>query len=105
DRRELGRLVDRLYRRFGNTRTATVLDKIKALGFHYATTSGTTVALEDIVIPDAKKALIEKAEQEVEQVERQHRRGLITAEERYQQIVAIWTDTKDAVTEAMETNL
>ncbi len=43
DRKELGRLVDRLYRRFGNTRTAEVLDRIKALGFHYATRSGTTV--------------------------------------------------------------
>ncbi len=62
DRRELGRLVDRLYRRFGNTKTAEVLDEIKALGFRYATQSGTTVAVEDIVIPDEKAELITKAE-------------------------------------------
>jgi len=105
DRRELGRLVDRLYRRFGNTRTAEVLDRIKTLGFHYATQSGTTVSVEDFVIPPEKDELIAKAEQEVELIERQHRRGLITAEERYQKIVQIWTETKNAVTKAMEAHL
>ena len=105
DRGALGRLVDRLYRQFGNTKTAEVLDKIKELGFRYATLSGTTVALEDILIPDEKAPLIADAEKRVEQVEQQHRRGFITAEERYQQIVQIWTETKDKVTKAMEDNL
>lgn len=105
DRRELGRLVDRLYRTYGSTRTAEVLDKIKAFGFRYATQSGTTVALDDVLIPDEKQELIREAEEGVEEVERQHRRGLITAEERYQRIVDIWTEAKDRVTEAMQDNL
>ncbi|NMB25557.1 MAG: DNA-directed RNA polymerase subunit beta' [Firmicutes bacterium] len=99
--KELAALVGRLYRTFGNTRTAEVLDEVKALGFHYATISGTTVALEDITSPPEKPALIEAAEEQVDIVEQQHRRGLLTAEERYQRICDIWTRTKDEVTKAM----
>ena len=101
DRKELGRLVDRLYRRFGNTKTAEVLDRIKALGFHYATVSGTTVGINDISVPPEKDELIRQAEEQVEKIELQHRRGLLTAEERYQQVVRIWTETKEKVTQAM----
>ena len=101
DRKELGRLVDRLYRRFGSTRTAEVLDKIKTIGFKYATRSGTTVAVGDIIIPPEKQELIAKAEEQVEKVEQQHGRGLVTAEERYQRIVDIWTQTKEQVTQKM----
>ncbi|MBO8142608.1 MAG: DNA-directed RNA polymerase subunit beta' [Firmicutes bacterium] len=105
DRKELGRLVDRLYRRFGSTRTAEVLDEIKALGFRYATRSATTVAVGDILIPPNKHELIREAERQVELVEQQHRRGLVTAEERYQRIVDIWSKTKEDVTQAMLDNL
>src|SRR5690606_2405042 len=101
DRKELGRLVDRLYRRFGSTRTAEVLDNIKTLGFRYATKSGTTVAVGDIQIPPEKAELIAEAERQVELVEQQHARGLVTAEERYQRIVDIWTQTKEKVTQKM----
>ena len=99
--KELANLVGRLYRAFGNTRTAEVLDEVKALGFHYATISGTTVALSDITSPPEKGVLIEAAEEQVDIVEQQHRRGLLTAEERYQRICDIWTRTKDEVTKAM----
>ncbi|NLJ26132.1 MAG: DNA-directed RNA polymerase subunit beta' [Firmicutes bacterium] len=99
--KELAHLVGRLYRRFGNTRTAEVLDDVKRLGFHYATISGTTVALCDITSPPEKQPLIQAAEEQVETVEQQHRRGLLTAEERYQRICDIWTRTKEEVTQAM----
>ncbi|BAS29095.1 DNA-directed RNA polymerase subunit beta' [Limnochorda pilosa] len=105
DRKELGRLVDRLYRRFGNTRTAETLDRIKALGFHFATRSGTTVGIKDISVPPQKQELLQKAEEQVEKIEQQHRRGLLTSEERYQQVVRVWTETKEAVTKAMLDNL
>src|SRR5690606_1475648 len=101
DRKELGRLVDRLYRRYGSGKTAEVLDRIKTLGFHYATRSGTTVGVTDIIVPPEKKELIAAAEAQVEKVEQQHRRGLLTAEERYQRICDIWTRTKEEVTQAM----
>src|SRR5690606_27248559 len=83
------------------TRTAEVLDKIKTIGFKYATRSGTTVAVGDIIIPPEKQELIAKAEEQVEKVEQQHGRGLVTAEERYQRIVDIWTQTKEQVTQKM----
>ncbi len=100
--KELGKLVGDLYRLFGNTQTAEVLDEVKRLGFHYATISGTTVALCDVTSPPEKQSLIEAAEEQVETVEQQHRRGLLTAEERYQRICDIWTKTKEEVTRAME---
>ncbi len=101
DRKALGRLVDNLYRRFGSTRTAEVLDEIKRIGFQFATRSGTTVGITDIAVPPEKKEILEKAEQLVEQVEEQHRRGLLTNEERYQRICDIWARANDEVTRAM----
>src|SRR5690606_23110549 len=91
DRKELGRIVDRLYRKYGSAVTAEVLDEIKALGFRFATRSGVTVSITDIVVPKEKPELIAAAEAQVEKVEQQHRRGLLTAEERYQRICDIWT--------------
>lgn len=101
DRGELGRLVDRLYRRYGSTTTAEVLDRIKETGFHYATKSGTTISVVDLEVPPAKIDILQKATSEVELVEEQHRMGLLTNEERYQRVVDIWTRAKDEVTSAM----
>jgi len=105
DRRSLGRLVDNLYRRLGAAGTAEVLDKIKKLGFTFATRSGTTVGISDIQIPSEKYDLVREAERLVEQVETQHRRGLLTSEERYQRICDIWAQVKDEVTKAMVSHL
>src|SRR5690606_33900019 len=88
-RSALGRLVDGLYRRFGSTKTAEVLDDIKRIGFEYATRSGTTVSVADVAIPPEKKEILAKAEEQVAQVEEQHRRGLLTHDERYQRICDI----------------
>ncbi|HET7560270.1 MAG TPA: DNA-directed RNA polymerase subunit beta', partial [Limnochordia bacterium] len=105
DRKELARLVDALYRRLGNTRTAAVLDSIKKLGFQYATRSGTTVGLADVNVPNEKRAILDDAETQVQQIETQHRRGLLTSEERYQRTCDIWTRATDDVTKAMWRNL
>jgi len=105
DRSELGRLVDRLYRRYGNATTAEVLDRIKGIGFHYATRSGTTISVVDLDVPPAKVDILEKANAEVELVEEQHKMGLLTNDERYQRICDIWTWAKDQVTTAMVNNL
>ncbi|MBE3574777.1 MAG: DNA-directed RNA polymerase subunit beta' [Firmicutes bacterium] len=105
DRKELGRIVDECYRRYGNTKTAELLDAIKELGFHYATLSGTTIGITDVVIPPKKEEILRRAEEQVDKVEMNHRRGLITSEERYRTICDIWTRAKDEVTEAMIENL
>jgi DNA-directed RNA polymerase subunit beta' len=104
-RDQLGPLVATLYRRFGSAKTAEVLDKIKTLGFRYATISGTTVSITDIAIPERKAEMVAEAERQVEQVEMQHRRGLLTSEERYQRITEIWARTKDEITQEMWNNL
>jgi len=101
DRRELSRLVEELFRLFGNSITADVLDQIKQLGFTYATRAGTTISISDIVVPPEKAAILAEAEAEVTQVDRQYRRGLITQDERYERVIAIWTEAKDKVTEAL----
>ncbi|MGE5509235.1 MAG: DNA-directed RNA polymerase subunit beta' [Chitinophagales bacterium] len=105
DRKELGRIVDKVYRAYGNARTAELLDAIKKMGFRFATVSGTTIGVTDIAIPPNKGEIIDQAEQQIAMVEQQHRRGLITGEERYRRICDIWTQCKEDVTAAMLNNL
>ena len=89
------------HQRYGNAGTASILDNLKTIGFRYATQSGTTVGVEDVVIPDEKAKIIEDAENRVEEIEQQHRRGLITNDERYQLVIDRWTEAKEKVQEAM----
>jgi len=98
DLRKLGQLVKECYDLHGSERTAQIVNEIKRLGFHYATKAGITVSAMDIKTPDAKAAIIAKAEHDVEEVDLQFRRGLITDEERYLKTVEIWTDATDRVT-------
>ncbi len=104
DRKKLGPLVETLYKKVGAQRTAETLDKIKELGYRYGTLSGATVSVDDIIVPISKQERITEAEKEVEQIELQYRRGLLTADERYQRICDIWTRTKEVVTKEMLEN-
>jgi len=81
--------------------TAQLLDGLKELGFRYATQAGTTISVTDIEIPTEKADLLAEAERQVEEVENQYKKGLITDEERYQKVINIWEATKDRVTQAM----
>ena len=102
DKGSLKNLVARLIRHYGNNITAAVLDEIKNLGFHYATVSGITIAIDDIKIPPEKPEVLERAEGEVSRIERDYRRGLITDEERYNEVVEVWTRAKEEITRAVE---
>src|SRR5262249_40648322 len=97
DKSSLKRLVGQLIRRYGNRVTANVLDAIKNLGFEYATRSGITIAIEDIKIPERKTQLLAEADSEVARIDRDYRRGLITDEERYNDVVAVWTKAKEDI--------
>ncbi len=101
----LGTIIHEVFRRFGTTKTAEILDKIKELGFAYSTKAGITIAISDIIVPEEKKALLAEAEQRVETVMRQYRRGLITEDERYDKVISIWSETKEKVTEALMASL
>ncbi len=96
---KLSHLVKECYDLHGAETTALLVNSIKRLGFHYATVAGVTVAAMDIKTPPAKAGIIAKAEDEVEQVDLQFRRGLITDDERYLKTVDIWTNATDKVTE------
>lgn len=104
DKKKLSMLVDELYRKVGAQETAKTLDRVMQLGFKYSTQSGTSVSVADVVVPTGKRDKIRQAEEEVEMIETQFRRGLLTPEERYQRVCAIWTETKEAVTEDMLAN-
>lgn len=83
---------------------AATLDNLKAAGFFWATRSGVTVAISDIVVPDAKRAIVKGYEDQDEKVQKQYERGLITKEERTQELIAIWTKATNEVAEAMNAN-
>ncbi|MBC8529653.1 DNA-directed RNA polymerase subunit beta' [Christensenellaceae bacterium NSJ-44] len=101
-RKELGQIVDNCFRVHGTTRTAQMLDDIKAMGFKYATRAAITVGMGDVQVPPEKADYLEAAEASVLKVERQYRRGQISEEERYTRVVDIWTQTTDQVTAALK---
>ncbi|HEX6539954.1 MAG TPA: DNA-directed RNA polymerase subunit beta', partial [Candidatus Dormibacteraeota bacterium] len=98
DLRKLAQLVKECYDLHGSDTTAQIVNDIKRLGFHYATKAGVTVAAMDIKTPERKRHIIADAEAEVEEVDLQYRRGLITDDERYLKTVEIWTRATDEVT-------
>jgi DNA-directed RNA polymerase subunit beta' len=94
-------LVAEAYRKLGNYRTSVFLDDLKKTGFEYATLAGLTVGIDDMVIPPEKQALIEKAQKEVEKIWKEYEKGVITAGERYNKVIDIWTHTTSEVGEVM----
>jgi DNA-directed RNA polymerase subunit beta' len=105
DKKVLGQIVDRCYRKYGASGTSIVLDKIKDLGFHYSTKGAVTVSVSDIVIPEEKHELLEEADSQVLDIDRQYRRGLISDTERYEKVINTWNGTVDKVTRALMESL
>ena len=105
DKKELGKLVAECYRRFGNAKTATMLDNVKKLGFTYATRAGITIAVSDIKIPAAKQVIIETTDAQVEKINGHYRNGLLTADERYLKVVELWKKATDDVTDTLMKSL
>ena len=104
-KKEMDDFITELAALYGAHLMGSVLDKIKTLGFRYATDAGITISKNDIVIPPEKQAILAEYEERVAKVEQQYERGLITEEERRETIVQIWTEATDAVADAMEANL
>ncbi len=104
-KKKLGVIIDKCFRRHGNTVTALMLDHIKALGFKYSTKGAISVSVTDMEIPDEKASLINKAEVEVERHLKAYRRGMISNEERYSKVIETWKRTTEDVTEALMQNL
>lgn len=101
----LQNLVARCYQRIGSERTTDVVDAIKNIGFHYATISGTTIAVSDLTIPEERSGILSQAEGVVERAERDFRRGLLTEEERYQITIDEWTNAKNKLQDVIRDTL
>jgi DNA-directed RNA polymerase subunit beta' len=104
-KREMTEFISELVDRYGATAIAEVLDTIKELGFTYATMSGVTVSKNDIITPPLKESILADYEERVAKKVRDYGRGLITEEERHEQVVDIWNEATDRVGEAMLDNL
>ena len=104
-KKELAKLIAELYKRYGFEKTSSLLDDIKAFGFHYGTLAGITVGIEDLKIPETKKEILENAEKGVAEVEKQYKAGEIINEERYRKTVSIWAEATEKVTKDMMNNL
>jgi DNA-directed RNA polymerase subunit beta' len=94
-------LVQYCYLRFGIERTVVMLDKLKELGFLYATKAGVSIGISDMVIPSVKFKLVDAAEHEVVKVQQQYLDGAITNGERYNKVIAIWSDVTEKVADEM----
>ncbi len=101
DKKKLKELVARAYQIVGPEGTAEVVDRIKDIGFKYATRSGLTIAIDDITVPENKEAIIKQVEDKVAEVEKQYRRGLITEDEQYVKTVELWTEATEEITDAV----
>ncbi|HEV2418448.1 MAG TPA: DNA-directed RNA polymerase subunit beta' [Terriglobia bacterium] len=97
----LGALVNYCYLRFGLDTTVQMLDEVKDLGFLYATKAGISIGIDDLVVPGSKPKLVEDAEKEVIEVEKQYQDGAITHGERYNKVIAIWSNVTDRVADEM----
>ena len=101
-KKDLQELVARCYQVIGADRTTDVVDAIKNYGFHYATISGTTIAVSDLTIPDERDEILQRADNVVTRADRDFRRGLMTEEERYQITIDEWKNAKDHLQERIE---
>ena len=103
-KKQLSEIVNDLAERYPKVIVAATLDNLKAAGFFWATRSGVTVAISDVVVPEAKKEIVKGYEAQDEKVQKQYERGLITKDERTQELIAIWTKATNEVAEAMNDN-
>jgi len=105
DKKRLSTIVNDLAERYSKVQVAASLDALKEYGFHWATRSGTTVAISDVVAPPRKLEILESYETKADKVQTQYERGLITDEERRQELIEIWTQATTKVAEEMESNI
>ena len=103
-KKNLGTIIAKCIDKHGLNVSAELLDYIKATGYKYSTKGAITVSVADVAVPEAKKEILAKAEEDVETVAKQYKRGLITNDERYDSVISIWEKATNDVTEAMKDN-
>ncbi|SOD72383.1 DNA-directed RNA polymerase subunit beta' [Jatrophihabitans sp. GAS493] len=103
-KKELGQIVNDLAERYPKVVVAAALDALKAAGFHWATRSGITIAIDDVVTPPRKVEILDRYEKDAEKIEKEYQRGVITIDERRQELVEVWTKATSEVSKEMEAN-
>jgi DNA-directed RNA polymerase subunit beta' len=98
---ELANLIDYCYRYGGDKKTVLLSDRLKGLGYHYATLAGISISLDDMLIPSNKEKLLREAQQEIERVQEQYTDGLITDGERYNKVIDIWAQVTENIAGVM----
>lgn len=105
NKKSISKLLNTCYRQLGLKETVIFADQLMYTGFRYATQSGMSIGIDDLVIPSAKANIIDKAEEEVKEIEKQYASGLVTAGERYSKVIDIWSRANDQVAKAMMENI
>ena len=105
DKKMLGKIVHACYRVHGVTECSAMADRIKALGFKYSTKGAITVAVSDVVVPKEKPQLLHEAEGQISEIQEAFEDGLLSDEERYKRVIAVWDDTTNRVTDALKASL
>jgi DNA-directed RNA polymerase beta' subunit len=100
-KKQLGELIDKSYRLAGAKRTVLFADALLALGFEQSTTAGISICLDDMHIPDSKKVILQEAEQKVTSLQRSYEEGLLTFQEKYHQVVDLWTRVTEQVSKEL----
>ncbi|KGX90396.1 DNA-directed RNA polymerase subunit beta' [Pontibacillus halophilus JSM 076056 = DSM 19796] len=101
----LGNIIAEVFKRFQISETSKMLDRMKDLGFAYSTKAGITVGVSDIVVLPEKQEILDEAQEKVDKVTKQFRRGLITDDERYDRVIAIWSAAKDDIQDRLMQSL
>jgi DNA-directed RNA polymerase subunit beta' len=101
----LGNIIAEVFKRFHITETSRMLDRMKNLGFKYSTRAGITIGISDIVVLPDKGLVLDEAQDKVDKVLKQFRRGLITEEERYDRVISYWSAAKDVIQEKLMKSL
>ncbi|HSH04330.1 MAG TPA: DNA-directed RNA polymerase subunit beta' [Anaerolineae bacterium] len=101
DKGAVNTLINRVYRLLGDEATIDMVDKIKDVGFKYATRSGVTIAVSDLIVPESRQGILDTARKRVDEIDRQYRRGLLTEDEQYHRTIDQWTSAKDQVEQAV----
>ncbi len=105
DKKQLKKILEKVINTHGATRTAEVLDDIKAMGYKYSTRAAMTVSISDMTVPEKKKTILANAEKTIESITKNFRRGFITEEERYKEVIETWKNADDEITEALLSGL
>ncbi|MDY4208227.1 DNA-directed RNA polymerase subunit beta' [Dorea sp. YH-dor228] len=104
-KKQLKQILEKVINTHGSTATAEVLDAVKSIGYKYSTRAAMTVSISDMTVPPQKPEMIQKAQDTVDKITKNFKRGLITEEERYKEVVETWKATDDALTEALLSGL